>query len=154
MQTGQKLQKLRLQANLTQEQLAEKLYVSRDLVSKWETGVRRPDHKTVLRICEILSVSPDELIQADDNILHELSECIPENLKTKDADVQSLLNPFLRTLPERDCNIFIMRYYRSDDMQRIAEKTGLREANVRLILHRTRKKFRKYLSEETIHEQS
>ena len=39
MQTGQKLQALRVQRGMTQEQLAERLFVSRELVSKWELGV-------------------------------------------------------------------------------------------------------------------
>ena len=39
MEFHEKLQRLRLQHNLTQEQLAEQLYVSRTAVSKWESGV-------------------------------------------------------------------------------------------------------------------
>ena len=48
--TGHKIAMLRTQANLTQEQLAEKLYVTRELVSKWETGKRNPDYKTIVKL--------------------------------------------------------------------------------------------------------
>ena len=60
--TGHKIAMLRTQANLTQEQLAEKLYVTRELVSKWETGKRNPDYKTIVKLAEIFSVDTDEII--------------------------------------------------------------------------------------------
>ena len=60
--TGHKIAMLRTQANLTQEQLAEKLYVTRELVSKWETGKRNPDYKTIVKLAEIFSVNTDEII--------------------------------------------------------------------------------------------
>lgn len=147
MQTGQKLQKLRVQANMTQEELAEKLFVSRELVSKWETGERRPYYKTLTALSEILSVSPDEIIEKNDLIINELSECIPKKLQTKNIDIELYLNPFLRALPEQSCNIFIKRYYNMEDITEIAQQCGLRDGNVRLILHRTRKKLKKYFSE-------
>lgn len=147
MQTGQKLQKLRQQTDMTQEQLAERLFVSRDLVSKWETGERRPNYKTVIRISEILGVSPDDIIEKNEIILGELSECIPENSDLKAAEIEAVLNSFLRTLSERDCDIFIRRYYHMDSPSEIAQMYSLRDGNVRLTLHRIRKKLKAYLSE-------
>lgn len=147
MQTGQKLQKLRQQADMTQEQLAERLFVSRDLVSKWETGERRPDYRTVVRISDIFGVSPDDITEKSEIILDELSECIPENAELKAAEIEAILNSFLRTLSEKDCNIFIRRYYHMDSPSEIAQMYSLRDGNVRLILHRTRKRLKIYLSE-------
>ncbi len=40
MALGENIRKLREKANLTQQQLAERLYVSRQTVSRWESGVR------------------------------------------------------------------------------------------------------------------
>ncbi|MBQ6021416.1 MAG: helix-turn-helix transcriptional regulator, partial [Clostridia bacterium] len=61
MQTGQKLQTLRMQKNMTQEQLAEKLYVSRELVSKWELGQRRPNIRLLRDLSALFGVGIDEL---------------------------------------------------------------------------------------------
>lgn len=58
------------------------------------------------------------------------------------------LNRFLRTLPERECNIFIRRYFYMASTAEIAEKYGLREGNVRMILSRTRKKLKNLLERE------
>ncbi|MBQ1847593.1 MAG: helix-turn-helix transcriptional regulator, partial [Clostridia bacterium] len=44
MDIGKSIAKLRLSRGITQEELANRLFVSRDLVSKWETGARRPDY--------------------------------------------------------------------------------------------------------------
>lgn len=54
---------LRKAAGLTQEQLAEKLFVTRQAVSKWERDESRPDIETVVAIAELFSVSTDELLK-------------------------------------------------------------------------------------------
>ena len=48
MEFGEKIQKLRNQNKWTQEQLAEKLYVSRTAVSKWESGKGYPNIETLI----------------------------------------------------------------------------------------------------------
>lgn len=54
---------LRKAAGLTQEQLAEKLFVTRQAVSKWERDESRPDLDTVVAIAELFSVTTDELLK-------------------------------------------------------------------------------------------
>ena len=61
MQTGQKLQALRVQRGMTQEEVAERLYVSRELVSKWELGQRKPDIRALRELARLFSVEIDEL---------------------------------------------------------------------------------------------
>ncbi|MBR6924307.1 MAG: RNA polymerase subunit sigma-70, partial [Oscillospiraceae bacterium] len=51
----------------------------------------------------------------------------------------------LSTLNSRDRSVFIRRYYYFEDISVIAENYGIKEGNVRTVLMRTRKKFRKYL---------
>ncbi len=74
-----------------------------------------------------------------------------------DADVPSQIaeqefsesfNRFLRSLPERECNIFIRRYYYLDPIPLIAKRYGLSVANVQKILSRTRNKLRAHLEKE------
>jgi len=62
MMIGKKIKILRNNANMSQEDLAEKLFVSRELVSKWETGLRRPDKDTIKRMAKLFSVDEKELV--------------------------------------------------------------------------------------------
>ena len=57
-----RLQKVRRENNVTQEQLADKLNVSRQAVSKWESGVAYPDTEKMIQISKLFNVSLDELI--------------------------------------------------------------------------------------------
>lgn len=147
MLTGQKLSDLRLQKGLTQEQLAEKLFVTRELVSKWERGVRQPDYNTVLRIAEALSVDPDTIVCRDDVVLDELSACLPEEMDGNADALMQALNAFLAKQNERVRSVFIRRYYYMEEISAIAEHYGIKESYVRTILMRTRKKLTKFLKE-------
>ena len=57
-----KLAKLRRGNNMSQEQLAELLGVSRQAVSKWESGNSMPDMEKIMQLCKILNCSLDELV--------------------------------------------------------------------------------------------
>lgn len=60
------IKKLREEKNLTQQQLADKLYVSRQTVCRWENGSRCPDLLTAKKQALELDVSMDELV-SDEN---------------------------------------------------------------------------------------
>ena len=146
MQTGQLIAKLRREAGLTQLQLAEQLFVSRDLVSKWETGQRRPDYPTVCRIAQVLACDPDLILSRSQQSLSELADCIPAELTDPEC-LTAALNAFLGTLRERDRCVFVRRYYYFEDAAQIGEQYGIRENYVRTLLTRTRRKLRRYLKE-------
>ena len=57
------LQFIRTQGGVTQEQLAEQLNVSRQSVSKWESGASFPEMDTLLRICDLYNVNLDTLLR-------------------------------------------------------------------------------------------
>ena len=61
MTLSNKLYRLRTEHSMSQEQLAEQLEVSRQSVSKWETGTSVPDLDKLIKICDIFSVSLDEI---------------------------------------------------------------------------------------------
>lgn len=65
MEFGEKLQALRKSRNLTQEALAEQLYVSRTAISKWESGRGYPSIDSLKAIAGYFSVSLDELLSSD-----------------------------------------------------------------------------------------
>lgn len=62
---GDNLKKFRTDKGLSQNDLAQKLYVTRQCVSKWEKGLTQPDVQTLIEISELLDVSVDELVKND-----------------------------------------------------------------------------------------
>ena len=66
MEFNQKLQELRKQKGLTQEELAEKLYVSRTAISKWESGRGYPNIESLRAIAKFFSVTLDDLLSSDE----------------------------------------------------------------------------------------
>ena len=73
MEFHEKLQQLRKQHNFTQEQLAERLFVSRTAVSKWESGRGYPNLESLKYLSKLFGISIDELLSNDE--LLELAEC-------------------------------------------------------------------------------
>lgn len=65
MEFSEKLQMLRKNKGITQEELAEALFVSRTAVSKWESGRGYPNIESLKEISKFFSVSIDDLLSAD-----------------------------------------------------------------------------------------
>lgn len=86
--------------------------------------------------------------------LDELAECVPDARSTEDevaaAELERLINVFVHTLSERDCNVFLRRYWYVEEYGEIAERYGLNLNTVKTSLFRTRKKLRDYLEREGI----
>ena len=144
MRTGEKIQALRKAAGLTQAQLAERLFVSRELVSKWELGQRRPDIRALGKMAALFAVPVEEL--ADLNaFINELQTCLPPDLRLDAALFSALLQAFLGTLSVRDRGVFLRRYYALEVAAAIGEAFGLKENHVRSVLARTRKKLKNFL---------
>ncbi len=61
------------------------------------------------------------------------------------TELSRLLNDFLHSLPERECDIFVRRYFYCDNTVDIARRFALKEPNVLVILSRTRKKLKEAL---------
>ena len=62
MNLGEKLFELRKEKNLSQEEVADKLNVTRQTVSKWETNQSTPDFDKIMPICELFGISTEELL--------------------------------------------------------------------------------------------
>ena len=65
MELNEKLQQLRKQKNLTQEELAQALYVSRTAISKWESGRGYPSIDSLKAIAKFFGISVDELLSGE-----------------------------------------------------------------------------------------
>lgn len=63
MTIGEKIKELRKQNNFTQEDLANKLNISRQTISKWETNLSLPDIDNIIMLCNLFNISSDELLQ-------------------------------------------------------------------------------------------
>ena len=82
-------------------------------------------------------------------ILDELEECISNKDNVENAviakEIDVAINDFLKTLSERDRNIFIRRYFYADTAEKIAKQYALTVNNIMVILTRTRAKLKNYL---------
>ncbi len=152
MKIGLIIQKLRTDANMTQEELAGNLFVSRELVSKWENNTRRPDYSTIKKIAELFNVDVNVFINPGNKILEELHECFEVEGDYNNMAFANSLNAFLKTIPRLDCMIFVHRYYSFESTKEIGTLLGMKDGTVRSSLSRTRKRLKKYLSEENNNE--
>ena len=59
---GERLYELRRKKNLSQEEMAEKLNVSRQTISKWETNQSQPDFDKIIPLCQLFNISSEELL--------------------------------------------------------------------------------------------
>ena len=66
--------------NLTQLQLAERLYVTDRAVSKWECGRSLPDSSIMLELCEVLGISVNELLTGEELKMETYNKQAEENL--------------------------------------------------------------------------
>ena len=71
---NEKLKMLRKESNLTQEELAEKLNVSRQAITKWESGDGTPDIENLKQISILFNTTIDELVKEDKNVTAEIKE--------------------------------------------------------------------------------
>ncbi len=94
MEFNEKLQELRKQRGLTQEELAEAIFVSRTAISKWESGRGYPNIDSLKAIAKFFEVTIDELLSGD--VLLNIAE---EDTKQKENHFRDLVFGLL------DCSI-------------------------------------------------
>lgn len=74
MEMGEKLKKSRMNAGMTQEQIAEEIKVSRQTISNWENGKSLPDILSVIRMSELCKISLDELLKGDKAMIEKIEK--------------------------------------------------------------------------------
>ena len=62
----EKLKQLRKEANLTQEELGDKVFVSRSTIAKYETGLLYPSQDILVKLASVFNIEPDELMDKDE----------------------------------------------------------------------------------------
>jgi transcriptional regulator with XRE-family HTH domain len=86
MTFGEKLKKLRTEARLTQDELSEKLFVSRTAISKWESDRGYPNIESLKELAKFFSVTVDDLLSTD-----EVLTIAEEDSKQKEKHFRDLI---------------------------------------------------------------
>lgn len=74
MSIGETLKEKRTESQLTQEQLSEKIFVSRKTISNWETGKTTPDIDSLIRLAELFNLSLDTLLLEGSDIVENIKK--------------------------------------------------------------------------------
>ena len=98
MEIGKKLKNARIEAGLTQEKAAEKIDVSSQTISNWENEKSYPDIISVIALSDLYSVSLDELLKGDREMMEHLEECTNVVKSNKKLTGAILLNIILMIL--------------------------------------------------------
>ena len=69
MELNEQIKKYRTEMNLSQEELAEKIYVTRQSISNWENGKTYPDIHSLLLLSSLFGISLDQLVKGDIEIM-------------------------------------------------------------------------------------
>ena len=107
MEFGEKIKKLRTQKGMTQEQLAEKLYVSRTAVSKWESGRGYPNIDSLKDIAKLFEISIDQLLSSEELIVMAKKENTSAVKKTNSLmfGLLDIISVLYMLLPIYPCKI-------------------------------------------------
>ena len=124
-----KLKKFRKENHLTQEELAEKLYVSRSTVAKWEQGRGIPDRANLSELSKFMGVEEDELLEEDEaiNVIESVEKL--SHKKTK-----LLLAVFLPLILILILSLSLSVYYRTKGGSIIAKSVSP-DGNIKLTVY-------------------
>ena len=157
--TAEKITDLRMRHGLTQQELADRLNVSRSLVAMWEAGTRTPDYFCVDGMARVFGVDRRELVDPAeraagdspeiDLIKTEISEIEAANgFPGTKTELLAAMKLFLSKQSTRDNALFMARYLFKKSYKEIAAELKLGPKTVSVRLSRLRKKLRKFLTEE------
>ena len=135
---GKNIKELRIRAKLTQEELAEKLFVTRQTVSNYENGKSRPDVDMIVRIGEVLNADANTVIYG-----------IPEEMDKRD-NIFHLYQILDKVLTPREQKVLILRYglygREACTQQDIADLLGISRSYISRIEKNAVEKLRKCFS--------
>ncbi len=148
----------RTEKGLTQDELANQLYVSRSLVSLWEHGKRVPCYMDVVKLASIFDVDVAELLDYNETITplleiqlinKEVEEFTNSSYDSSSLETRkSILSKFLSSRSQTDNTIFLDRYLFMKPYTEIARELNMNENAIRTRLSRLRKTLNKYLKEK------
>ena len=101
MEFVEKLKTLRKEANLTQQEVADKLYVSRSLYAKYESGIATPNKDILQKIALLFNVSVNELVSCEETMFMVVEE---HNVREKLKNITLISSVVI-------CAVFIVFYF-------------------------------------------
>ncbi len=115
---GEKIKNLRMKSKLSQQQLADKLFVSRSSVANWESDRRIPDPVLIARIAKLFNIDVSELLYATDS-----DNTVPEVIVVDDERI--LLQGAMSILAEAMPNANITGFTRPSEAISFSEKNNV-----------------------------
>ena len=126
MTTGQKIYECRKKLGMTQEELAERLGVTRQSVSKWESDGAFPETEKILELCKLFGLSADELLFGEAQMEKSGSAEEPEHcsrgwgvIKRGDLHFEYVSKKRLWGMPLVHVNFGLARYSPSPDRKSV-----------------------------------
>ena len=98
MTIGEKIEQYRKRLNLSQEELSNKLFVSRQTISQWENNQTSPTIDNFLRLCDIFGITMNDFFEDNVSTNEKLSESKEEYIWRYSEDD---LNAFYRVIRKR-----------------------------------------------------
>ena len=83
MNIGEQIKTRRIELDITQQELADRLCVSRSAISNWETNKNYPDLQIIVQISEELQISLDTLLKGDANVVEKIAKDTSESKKLR-----------------------------------------------------------------------
>ena len=127
---GERIKKIRTENNMTQKELAEKLFVTAQAVSRWENGETEPSISTITEMSKIFGVTINELLGIEE-------EKVVENI---------LLKEVLGKLEKRERQIIMLRYFEDRTQSEIGELLNISQVQVSRIEKKVLSKLKTYIS--------
>ena len=87
---GERLKKLRLDNNLTQKQVGQRIGVAISAVSSYESGVRYPTYESLVKLSRLYNVTTDYLVGLSDRMLIDLSDLEEDEITVIKSMVKAL----------------------------------------------------------------
>lgn len=103
---GDTIKRLRSDKNWTQDDLADRLYVSTGYISALETNRRVPSLPTVLKLIELLECEPNELFEYDKNTNRKINPCTQCDFKNMDNTIAETVEIMSTLKPEEKFKVF------------------------------------------------
>lgn len=123
MDIGKRLKQKRQEANLTQKELADLLFVSRQTISSWEVGRTYPDLETLVKISELFATPLDDLLKEDSQVIKDIAEKVKKSERRK---FTSIILAVLLLIVTSTSIIYSIKQYQHSQLNAHINQEGLK----------------------------
>lgn len=123
MDIGKRLKQKRQEANLTQKELADLLFVSRQTISSWEVGRTYPDLETLVKISELFATPLEDLLKEDSQVIKDIAEKVKKSERRK---FTSIILAVLLLIVTSTSIIYSIKQYQHSQLNAHINQEGLK----------------------------